>query len=196
MQIESTLPLAIALAIVAITPAEAAKKKACAGGAIERAICADADLAALARETERLSALALAGRQMTKEARAVFAAGAKDWRGERDACGAQGRDCLIEQHLSRINALRQITPTDAKGTSRGPTLYVCDGLAETVSAITVSGRTPRAYLAWGDYAFALSGKDGSYATELDSGLMTFATAPGGATLGLPGRGERACRPAG
>lgn len=189
-----------ACALLACTPsAHAAGKSrkagACPGGAVARAICADADLAALARETERLAKVALASKTMTKEARAVFAERTKDWRGERDACGVEARDCLIERHLARLLALRQITPDDARGTSHGPFVYACEGVAETVSAITVAGKTPRAYLAWGDYAYALAGADGRYAAELDSGAMRFATGEGGATLTLPGRGDSACRPA-
>lgn len=196
-------PTAIALLQIfvaaSIAPAGAASgAKACKGGAVERAICADADLSALARETDRLAKVALASKQMTKEARAAFAERAGAWRSRREACGAAARDCLIDQHLARILALRQITPADAKGTSRGPFVYACEGIAETVSAITVAGKTPRAFLVWGDFDYALvggAGADGGYAAELDTGPMTFATTQDGATLTLPGRGARACRPA-
>lgn len=179
------------LVAAAASTADAAPKKraACAGGAIERSICSDATLAGLAAEVRRLNAAAGGA---DKARRAEVAASDKAWRADRDACGAEYKDCLLEQHMARIAALRGEGASDPKGISEGPAAWSCSGLAETVMATTARSATPVAYLAWGQWSYALKGAQGAYLIELDEGPMRWSAEGGKATLVIPGRGELAC----
>ncbi|MBK9081772.1 MAG: hypothetical protein IPL88_06660 [Rhizobiales bacterium] len=192
--------IVVAASFLACGAAEAAKRPACkAGSAPERAICADADLAALSREVARLDALAAASRDLNADARANLVETRKAHLAERGACGAQA-GCLADAMVGRIHALRQIPAArakDAAGISAGPQAYACDGVAQTVLATTVRGKTPRMFLGWSDFDYVLAaGKAGEpYRTELDTGEMSFAPAGEGATLTIPGTPPRACRAA-
>jgi uncharacterized protein len=166
----------------------APRKAACSGKPIDKAICADQTLSALSTEVRRLDAAA--GKD--KASREAVAAGRNAWLAERDACGAKARDCLLEQHMARIAALRLSGSDDPKGLSAGPKVYSCEGLSEPISATTAKTKTPVAYLAWGQWAYALTGSDAGYAVELDQGPMSWTPTPSGATLAIPGRGVMAC----
>ena len=197
--------IALATALVASAlfggGAEAAKRPTCkAGSAVERTICADADLAALSREVVRLNALAASDKALNKDARANLADAQKTFLAERDACGAQS-GCLADSMVGRIHALRQIPAArakDAAGISAGPLAYACEGIAQTVLATTVRTKAPRVFLGWSDFDYVLvAAKAGEpYQTELDTGAMSFAPEGETATLTVPGSPPRACRSAG
>jgi uncharacterized protein len=173
---------------VADVQAAARKRAVCSGKPVERAICADATLSGLASEVSRLNAAAGADKGRRKE----IAAENRAWLAERDACGAEAKDCLIEQHMARIVALRSAGAHDPKGVSSGPLAYRCDGLAERVQAAYAKTATPIAYLTWGEWAYALKGAQGAYLAELEEGPMRWSPEGERATLSIPGRGTMAC----
>jgi uncharacterized protein len=98
-----SLPLLFGLALLAAAPAAAQTGPsfdcAKAGTAVEKAICADADLSWLDHTMGRLYAALQAGDKSVRDAQ-------RAWLSARNKCPANGlRDCLAGQYATRFSAL-------------------------------------------------------------------------------------------
>ncbi|MBV9881851.1 MAG: DUF1311 domain-containing protein [Sphingomonadaceae bacterium] len=100
-----------------------------ARGAIEPAICASEELAALDREEARLYRLALAGAPTRQQS---LVARQRRFLDERDECGGSYEplgECVRNAYLGDIADLRRLSAAgrDRDGPSSGPLHFRCDG---------------------------------------------------------------------
>ena len=159
-----------------------------ARGQAQELICADANLAAMDRETARLGA--------------SDAAGQAAWASERDACGKADelRLCVMANAALRIHHLRSAAPGDAPsdvaGISVGPVGFACKGL-DTPLAVTFINSDPGAVAVESngqtvalDHVEAASGAH--YVGRWNGEEWSFWEHGGEATLTVPGKAEMTC----
>ncbi|GKY88536.1 MliC family protein [Sinisalibacter aestuarii] len=168
----------------------------------EKAVCANANLAALDREVARLYALAAADSGLDDAARADLTAYQRGWIKGRDACWKADdlAACVAASYAMRIDELRRdgadAAGDDPDAISFGPVAYACAGIDGPVSATFINGPLSHAWLRWGEngalVTIALSGSGARYTGAYYDGPVEFWTKGDTALLTLPDRDEAAC----
>lgn len=167
----------------------------------EKLVCSDPLLAALDSEVTRLYALAKNASQAPAAAQAELQTLQRGWIKGRDDCwkADDKRQCVLGSYAMRIMDLRQGSAAarsrDTEGVSRGPVVYLCDGLDAPIGAVFVNTKPAVAYLKWLDQGVALSasGADQSYSGQSYDGTYTLVVTPSGAQLTRPGQPSSQCR---
>ena len=169
-----------------------------AATAVEAAVCASPDLAALDRELARVYGLAAEGGEGLRDAQ-------RRWIADRDACGAGGTDlgrCVADAYAVRILEIREgwdAARADEAGDSLGPYVYACGDPGAGLSAVYVNTPDPLVALRWGGTAVALprapAASGARYAGETPDGALEFWTKGPGARFTTPDGAVRECREA-
>jgi uncharacterized protein len=169
----------------------------------ETMVCADAQLAALDRETARLFRLAPDGSYTTDEMRKYLIAVQRGFIKGRDDCwkAEDKRACIASNYVIRIAELRQsyadARSDDGRGISAGPMEVQCEGINVGMAATFVNTDPPMAYLAWLDNNLVMtltpSASGARYAVKIDGGERVFWTRGDGALFSAPDQPDRRCK---
>lgn len=182
------LMLAVLLVLAGPLAARAAECEA-GPAAVGQIVCGDRELAALDRETSRLSLLA-------------EGPGAEhDWLADRDDCIAapDPKLCLRDAYLERIVDLRGNSAkagADKDGISIGPLAVRCAGLPR-MQVTFVNVPSPLAYLATGSDPLVLvqgmSGSGARYVAQSEAGETVFWNKGDAALYSVPGKPDANCK---
>lgn len=132
-----------------------------AGNQVERAICADPDLAVLDRELAAVYGAAQAGPDMDQARQSELTARQRTWLGSRNGCAqsAELSACVTASYGQRILELKTYY-AGAFGhggiNSYGPVTYDCDPPVYALSVVFINGPVTRwAVVSWEDNAVTL-----------------------------------------
>ena len=188
---------------LASLPAAAARPSfSCAkpAGAAEQAICGDALLAALDRESARLYGLAVGS--TSGPARKELVAFQRGWIKGRNDCwkSSDPKTCIRDSYLSRIAELRTqfaaARGQDARGTSLGPAVVRCPAPTGELRATFVNVEPALAYLSGGQGGIVLniarSGSGARYTATTPQGDALFWQKGPEAFVQWPGGPEQTC----
>lgn len=196
--------MAGAACAAAIDSAEPSFDCTLAKSSAEKAVCLNANLAGLDRETARLYKLAVNTPGFDTGRLNQLKAYQRGWIKGRDECWKASiglEKCVAESYVTRIHELRRgyanARSDDDAGVSSGPVAYRCDGLDALVSAVFIKTKTPLVSLTWRDTWLALplapAGSGTLYSADYyAAGTFTFRTRGDEATLEKPGEEALHC----
>lgn len=164
--------------------------------AVEKLICSNAGLAALDRETARLSDLAKAS------GGAELLAGQRAWIDKRNDCtsSTDKQRCVAEASVQRISQLRERYPVarkaDKASISIGPFTAACESFSDPVTVTFVNSDPAYAYIGWPSNFVvlkqAMSGSGALYEAQYPKGQSRLWNKGNGATIAFPGGKDMSC----